>query len=376
MLRKVARPGVPLALLAAALRPGATRGQRVAGATALVGLWALVYARYRRAGTRQTHKERELLKGVSWEAFWRHYNERVPVIEQEFDLWGEYHQHRHELRYDLVAQAVRDHLPPGGLMIDAGCGAGLVADRILDLPAHYVGYDFPASHMEYARKKFADLDAPLRTSFVRCDAELTPFADETADVIVMSEVIEHLLRPERAVWEVARVLKPGGVFIMTTNNASEVPLRSPLSHLFAWIEKGLGADIPELISLRPWVWPEPVDKELLPEGSPEVFLPHTHHIQAETRELFANAGLETFRWSTFEFPPPQSETARWLEKRGAPGRRFVDVIESVAQRTPFVRRLGTHLFMLARKTGRPVAPSPPPGMWPGPFSDGALLKPR
>jgi SAM-dependent methyltransferase len=195
-----------------------------------------------------------------------------------------------------------------------------------------------------------------------------PLEDGSMDVVVMSEVIEHLLRPELAVWEVARVLRPGGILIMTTNNASEVPLRSPLSHLFAWIEKAVGADHPEFVSLRPWVWPYPVDRELLPDGSPDVYLPHTHHIQAETRRLFAAAGLDTVRWSTFEFPPPQSRIAGWLDRRGAIGRRIVDGIELVAQRTPGVRRLGCHLLMVARKVGDSVAASPPPGLWPGPFS--------
>jgi len=155
---------------------------------------------------------------------------------------------------------------------------------------------------------------------------------------------------------------------MTTNNASEVPLRSPLSHLFAWLEKAVGAEYSELISLRPWVWPEPVDPALLPEGSPPVYLPHTHHIQAETRRLFAAAGLHTVEWSTFEFPPPQSRTAQALEARGEPGRKVVDVIEAVARRVPLVNRLGCHLLMIARKEGRADAAEPPPGVWPGPFS--------
>jgi SAM-dependent methyltransferase len=195
-----------------------------------------------------------------------------------------------------------------------------------------------------------------------------PLRDASVDTVVFSEVIEHLMRPELAVWEIARVLRPGGVLLMTTNNASEVPLRSPLSHLFAWIEKAIGADHPVLISRRPWVWPAPVDPELLPEGSPPVYLPHTHHIQAETRALFAAAGLNTFKWTTFEFPPPQAATTAWLEQRGDAGKRVVDAIEAMATRVPGVRRLGCHLFMRARKEGAPVAPSPPPGVWPGPFS--------
>ncbi len=363
------RAGIPAALIFAAARPGAPRGQREAAAAALLSLWTFIYGRYRIAGQERTRQEREDLRNVSWDAFWRHYNERVPTIEEEFELWGAYHQHRHEMRYDLVAAEVRRFLPAGGRVLDVGCGSALVADRIRDIAATYCGFDFGGHHIEYAAKKYADIkERKLRASFARGDAQKMPFSDRSVDVVVFSEVIEHLLQPELAVWEISRVLKPGGVFIMTTNNASEVPLRSPLSHLFAWLEKAFGADHPRLISSRPWVWPEPVDRALLPEDSPDVYVPHTHHIQAETRRMFAAAGLETFRWSTFEFPPPQSLTAQWLDKRGAAGRRFVDGIEWLARHTPLVRRLGCHLFMLARRTDDTPNPTPPPGIWPGPFS--------
>ena len=364
---------VPTALLAAVVR--ARRGVvRTAAFAALIGLWSAVYARYRRGGRIQTAREYDLLRTASMEAYSRHYNERVPTIEEEFDLWGEYHQHRHEMRYDLVADAVRDHLPEGGVVLDVGCGSALVADRIADLDATYVGVDYGGHHSEYASKRLADAGYRLRSVIGRCDGELLPFPDETFDLVVMSEVIEHLMQPERATWEVARVLKPGGVFIMTTNNASEMPLRSPLTHLFAWVEKYLGAFRPALISLRPWIWPEPVDPEIVSTGD-AVYVPHTHHIYGETRAMFRDAGMETFHWSSFEFPPPQAEFGQWLNGRGDQGQRVVDAIEAVCQRIPAVNKLGCHIFLHARKVGAPIAPEPPSGTWPGPFSPGAVPPP-
>ena len=360
---------MPTALLATALSPRRTRRQRAVAGTALVGLWSAVYARYRRAGLAQTARERELLAGANWDAFWRHYNERVPTIEQEFEIWGEYHQHRHEMRYDILGERVREHLPTGGAVLDIGCGSALVADRVDDLDAHYVGLDFPDHHMRYVKKRFADRPTKLRLDFVRGDAEKLPFTDGYFDVVVMSEVIEHLFRPELAVWELSRVMKPGGVFIMTTNNASELPLRSPLSHLFAWLEKAFGAHRPGLISLRPWIWPWPVDADLLPEGSPPVYLPHTHHIFGETKQLFAAAGLDAFHFSTFEFPPPQAALSQRLDAMGDRGKQAVDVLERVAQAVPLVNRLGCHMLVLSRKQRDRVAEVPPPGTWPGPFSD-------
>jgi ubiquinone/menaquinone biosynthesis C-methylase UbiE len=366
--RRALRNLAPAGLLAATVNRRLPRLVRFATAGGLAAAWAAAYARYRRAGQARTAKEYQLLRTANWDTFTRHYNERVPTIEEEFDLWGDYHQHRHEMRYDLVAAAVRHHTPRHGQVLDLGCGSALVADRIRHLDAHYVGLDFGGHHVAYPALKYRDLDVALDTSFIRGQAEQLPFSDASFNTVVMSEVIEHLMRPELAVWEIARVLRPGGVFVMTTNNASEVPLRSPLADPFSWIEKAIGAYHPEIISSRPWIWPEPMDPSILPPNAPAVYMPHTHHIYAETRDLLAAAGLSSFSFSTFEFPPPQAATSGWLERRGAPGRRLVDAIEAACRRIPAVNKLGCHLFLLARKDSVPVSPAPPAHVWPGPFS--------
>jgi ubiquinone/menaquinone biosynthesis C-methylase UbiE len=369
---RAGRLGLPLVFGGMLLRRQSGRRTRAAGLAGLLSVWSLVYVHYRRAGQAQTRHEYALMATATAEAYSRHYNERVPTIEEEFDIWGAYHQHRHEMRYDIVAEEVRRRLPEGGRVLDVGCGSALVADRILDIPATYIGFDYGGHHIDYAAKKMraleADTSTRLRSVFVRGDGQQMPFGDASIDVVVLSEVIEHLMQPELAVWEIARTLRPGGYLVMTTNNASEVPLRSPISHLFAWLEKALGATHERLISLRPWVWPWPIDRDLLPPGSPDVYIPHTHHIQAQTRKLFASAGLDTLSWRTFEFPPPQAATARWLDGHGERGRRAVDVIEAFCQAIPLLRRLGGHLMMVAIRTPGGGSQEPPPGIWPGPFS--------
>jgi hypothetical protein len=124
------------------------------------------------------------------------------------------------------------------------------------------------------------------------------------------------------------------------------------------------------------VWPYKVDRALLPPGAPDVWVPHTHHIYGETRALFTAAGFGGFRFSTFEFPPPQAALARWLDGQGARGRNAVDVLEAFCRRVPLLNRLGAHMLVVCRKTGDPVGATPPAGLWPGPFSEPAVAATR
>lgn len=366
--RHVLRDGVPLALLAAA---ALTSGRRRAAAIASLGaVWTANYARYRRNGLRRTAYEYKLLGTATREAYARHYNERVPTIEEEFEVWGRYHQHRHEMRYDLVAAATVAALRDGDVLLDVGCGSALVADRLTGHGIHYIGLDYGGHHINYAAKKYSEHSGALSASFVNGTAEDLPLRDNSIDVVVFTEVIEHLVRPELAVWQIARVLRPGGTLVLTTNNASQMPLTPLTANPLAWLGQALGAYDERLIAMRPWIWPDAVDATLLPPGSPPVYLPHTWHIQAQTRKMLAAAGLAVTEFSTFEFPPAESKTAQLLESRGAQGRQVVDVIEAVCRHTPLVSRLGAHLFLVAEKRAHPPARIPP-GVWPGPFSEQA-----
>lgn len=95
-------------------------------------------------------------------------------------------------------------------LVDLGCERGLL--KILagdDIDAHWVGLDWNLSRPSlqgagYDELKNADFDKPL------------PLEDGVADVVVSLHVFEHLPRPDFTVSEVARVLKPGGIFLMGT----------------------------------------------------------------------------------------------------------------------------------------------------------------
>jgi SAM-dependent methyltransferase len=96
-------------------------------------------------------------------------------------------------------------------VVDAGAGAGLLTARYAHAAEEVVALDL--SHEAIAAAP--SLGAHVR--FVQADLEATwPVPSDFADVVVSSEVIEHLFEFASYLREAARVLKPGGALYLTT----------------------------------------------------------------------------------------------------------------------------------------------------------------
>jgi 2-polyprenyl-6-hydroxyphenyl methylase/3-demethylubiquinone-9 3-methyltransferase len=98
--------------------------------------------------------------------------------------------------------------PPGGLLVDLGCGAGLLAPHLAGKGYHHVGVDITASATRRA--------AAHGVSAVRGDVTAVPLADGCADVVVAGEILEHVTDMRGAVGEACRVLRPGGLLVIDT----------------------------------------------------------------------------------------------------------------------------------------------------------------
>lgn len=73
------------------------------------------------------------------------------------------------------------------------------------------------------------------------DLEATTYPDDTFDLVVSSDILEHVRQPQRAFRELARILKPGGLHIFT------VPLQTPLrAATVARVDTSGGTDRPLL----------------------------------------------------------------------------------------------------------------------------------
>ena len=115
---------------------------------------------------------------------------------------------------DYLRLLFERYVQPEDDCLDLGCGDGGSSGFYLtEHSRSYVGVDVAQNAIELAQAR--GLDAVQID-----DASSLPFADETFDVVVCSEVLQNVFEPHRAAAEVRRVLRPGGRFIVTVPNAA------------------------------------------------------------------------------------------------------------------------------------------------------------
>ena len=112
---------------------------------------------------------------------------------------------------------------PGDLLLDMGCGAGRHAFESYRTGARVVAFDYSAAELKDVDALFAAMrdageagtESGSMAVTTNGDALQLPFADNTFDHIIASEVLEHVSDDQRALHEVFRVLKPGGTLAAT-----------------------------------------------------------------------------------------------------------------------------------------------------------------
>ena len=124
--------------------------------------------------------------------------------------WSSANYPRSQLHvHDAILAAMQSRMPCS--VLDLGCGNGFLAGRLADLGCEVVGVDPDEKGIQIASKTYP------KVRFVREDAASLRVNDvgRTFDVVVSSEVIEHLFDPIDMVGAAYRLLAPAGLFIVS-----------------------------------------------------------------------------------------------------------------------------------------------------------------
>lgn len=132
------------------------------------------------------------------------------TIADEFDSVVNYYDTLRRL------EVVNEDLLPEDIankkVLDAGCGTGWFAGAANKRKANVTAMDIGPDLLQKVSKKYPNI------STVEGSVMNMPFSDNSFDIVISSEVIEHVENPEKAIAEISRVLKPNGIAIITTPN--------------------------------------------------------------------------------------------------------------------------------------------------------------
>jgi 2-polyprenyl-3-methyl-5-hydroxy-6-metoxy-1,4-benzoquinol methylase len=111
--------------------------------------------------------------------------------------------------YRMASEAIVEAGAAGGTLVDVGCGSGNLLSRLRGHFTRIVGVD---------AVRYGGL--PAEAEFAQADLNATPWPlpESCADVAAAVEVIEHLENPRAFVRELVRLVRPGGLVLITTPN--------------------------------------------------------------------------------------------------------------------------------------------------------------
>jgi ubiquinone/menaquinone biosynthesis C-methylase UbiE len=136
--------------------------------------------------------------------------------EQAYDLWAKAYDSQPDnlmLALDelVFAELLQQTTPEGKLVVDVGCGTGRHWKKIYDRhPEKLIGYDVSEGMLGMLAAKF-----PASVTFKLTGNKLAELADHSVDLVISTLTIAHIKNADEALQEWNRILKPGGLVIIT-----------------------------------------------------------------------------------------------------------------------------------------------------------------
>ena len=245
------------------------------------------------------------------------------------DVDGTIYRQRRSVVLDLVRKL---KLPPDSQILEIGCGSGSTSIQLARQGYTVRAVDSVYAMVKGTRKHAEQAGVSERVMASVRDVHDLGYPDESFDLVLKIGVAPWLYSLDRAISEVARVLRPGGYLIATADNWWRLNHWLDLRHLppLRPIKRQLRNVLERLALIRP--------------GGPSVFLRSIGEFDAYLFE----AGLHKIEGRTVGFGPFSFLGFRILSD--STGVRVHRWLQSLADNAvPILRSMGTHYIVLARK---------------------------
>jgi len=237
-----------------------------------------------------------------------------------------------------------EQLPPGARILDLGCGPGIIAEEFTSRGFRVYCVDFSSELLLRARDRLKRRGSAL-PHLVQADAHTLPFKKGAFDAITCVGVISWVADPAKVLRETARLLRPGGVLIITAINKFSVEYI--FDPLFWWRQ------------LFPPVWRTSLRSLIRFPATMQGEDAGPRLQQFELRgfdKMLQSVGFAKIRWRTIKYGH-----FRFFGHRIFPVRAEVAIDRALDSlwRFPIIRRLGwLYCAKVKREAGKPIGSAP------------------
>jgi methionine biosynthesis protein MetW len=137
----------------------------------------------------------------------------VPVLGSDQGFYEEKAALYQDSHNPVLLDQVLAHLPPGGRVLDVGCGSGALLRHLEGRAGYRAGVELSATAAT-AAARFADEVANLAVT------DSLPFLAASFDVVVCADILEHLPDPASALVSVTGLCRPGGTVVISVPNVA------------------------------------------------------------------------------------------------------------------------------------------------------------
>jgi 2-polyprenyl-3-methyl-5-hydroxy-6-metoxy-1,4-benzoquinol methylase len=243
------------------------------------------------------------------------------------------------LTYNLIRKRkldvfIEEHNFQTAKLLDVGCSGGWLTESYKHLPNYrqLFGVDLNLPGLRAYKKIHPDISPPILGN-----VESLPFKANSLDIIFATDIIEHLFRPDLFLEEVHAILRPGGTFYLSTNNAHYIPF-AYFMNPFILLEKIVGLYFPVILPTRNLVYGD---------TPPDQYY-HTDFERKDFLDLLAGAGLKIRKVGTFNFLWDVFAPFGQKMQNRLPARVYFlcgRILESVS----FFKYTGEHWHIVAKK---------------------------
>ena len=114
--------------------------------------------------------------------------------------------------YADICEKIRVYLKPDMNVLELACGSGQLSVKLADSVNNWIATDFSEKMIEHAKKRTVS----DKLSFYIADATNLSYGDSEFDCVVISNALHIMPEPEKAMSEICRVIKPGGILYAPT----------------------------------------------------------------------------------------------------------------------------------------------------------------